>query len=92
MEKLGDTVRSLKAPTSKTGEIQTPRATLNVEATRKCRCVSAGGQVFGVLPGPGHLLPAEDRETPEQVVPVPVAEQTDRLHLLRAGGERAPLR
>lgn len=91
-EKLGDTVCLLKSPTSKTGEIQPPRAALNVEATRKCRCVGAGGQVSGVLPGPGRLLPAEDGETPEQGVPVPAAEQTDGLHLLRAGGERAALR
>lgn len=92
MEKLGDSVRLSEAPTSKTGETQPPRAPLNVEATRKCRCVGAGGQVSGVLPGPGHLLPAEDGETPEQGVPVPAAEQTDGLHLLRAGGERAALR
>lgn len=69
-----------------------PRPAQNVEATRKCRCVRAGGQIPGVLPGSHQLLPAEDREAREQVVPVPAAEQTDGLHLLRAGGERAALR
>lgn len=81
----------LTAPTSKTGEIQPRRAALNGEATRKRRCVGAGGQVSGVLPGPGLLLPAEGGEAPEPGVPVPAAEQTDGLHLLRAGGERAAL-
>lgn len=64
----------------------------NVETTRKCRCVGARGQVAGVLPGPGELLPAEDGEAPEQSVPGPPAEQTDRLHLLRPRDERAALR
>lgn len=81
----------LKAPTSKTGEIHPRRAALNGQATRKRRCVGAGGQVSGVLPGPGRLLPAEDGEAPEPVVPEPAAEQTDGLHLLRAGRERAAL-
>lgn len=62
---------------------------LNVEATRKCRCVGVCGQVAGVLPGPGGLLPAEDRETPEQSVSVPPAEQTHCLRVFRSGDERA---
>lgn len=62
---------------------------LNVEATRKCRCVGVCGQVAGVLPGPSGLLPAEDRETPEQGVSVPPAEQTDCLRVFRSGDERA---
>lgn len=69
-----------------------PRAARNVEAARNCRCVRAGGQLSGVLPGSRQLLPPEDRETRQQGVPVPAAEQTHGRHLLRAGGERAALR
>lgn len=43
----------------------------------------------GTLPGPGELLPAEDRKTPEQNVSLPPNEQTDSLYLLRARDERA---
>lgn len=74
------------------GELSLAPSAPDVEATRKRRCVGARRQVTGVLPGPGELLPAKGGEAPEQSVPEPPAEQSDRLRVLRAGDEGAALR
>lgn len=79
-------------PSLQLHKVPPARPAENGEATRKCRCAGAGGQISGVLPGPRRLLPAEDGETRQQVVPVPAAEQADAPRLLRARGEGAALR
>lgn len=57
----------------------------DVDSSGKRRCVAAGRQVAGVLPGPGELLPAEDREARRPGVPQPAAQPAHRPRLLRAG-------